>query len=96
MFNKDTGEMSMFKHDITDVYDILTVGTETIPPKEIYYEKLGKLIYTMRNESNVTPQQIQRATGITPDMLLDYEMGRREIPIYDLLVLMSYLENHEF
>ena len=50
----------------------------------------------MRNESNVTPQQIQRATGITPDMLLDYEMGRREIPIYDLLVLMSYLESHEF
>ena len=25
----------MSNHDITDVYDILTVGTETIPPKEI-------------------------------------------------------------
>ena len=37
----------MSNHDITDVYDILTVGTETIPPKEIYYAKLGKLICAM-------------------------------------------------
>ncbi len=85
----------MSNHDIIDVYDILTVGTETIPPKEIYYAKLGKLICAMHNEANVTLQQIQRATGITGDVLQDYELGRREIPVYDLLVLMSYLENRE-
>ena len=49
----------------------------------------------MHNEANVTLQQIQRATGITGDVLQDYELGRREIPVYDLLVLMSYLENRE-
>ena len=83
----------MSNHDIIDVYDILTVGTETIPPKEIYYAKLGKLICAIHNEANVTMQQIQRATGIKGDVSQDYERGRREIPAYDLLVLMSYLEN---
>ena len=55
----------MSNHDIIDVYDILTVGTETIPPKEIYYAKLGKLICAMHNEANVTLQQIQRRNPAT-------------------------------
>ncbi len=76
-----------------ELYDIFTVKTDTIPSKEIYYQKLGQVLNKVRTDCNISPQQVQKETGITMHKLQEYEAGNCEIPIYDLLVLLSFFES---
>lgn len=76
-----------------ELYDIFTVRTTTIPPKWLYYQKLGQVLREMRTDANITPMHIMRDLDISPDELREYESGQREISIYDLLNLLSYMEN---
>ena len=76
-----------------ELYDIFTVRTTTIPPKWLYYQKLGQVLREMRTDANITPMHIMRDLDIPPDELREYESGMREISIYDLLNLLSYMEN---
>lgn len=76
-----------------ELYDIFTVRTTTIPPKWLYYQKLGQVLREMRTDANITPMHIMRDLDIPPDELREYESGQREISIYDLLNLLSYMEN---
>ncbi len=76
-----------------EIYNIFTVGTEFIPPKTAYYAKLGRTLRDIRAEHQITVQQIQQKTGISADVLCKYENGMRDIPIYDLLTILSFIES---
>ena len=52
---------------IQELYDIFTAKTTDIPPEDIYYQRLGRILHEMRIQQGVTPQQIHNDIGITPD-----------------------------
>lgn len=75
-----------------DFYTTLTIGTDLIPSEDIYYKKLGAILYEMRIKQGLAIPQVCYATGIKTDDLYGYENGAQKIPVYDLLLLLSFME----
>ncbi len=46
----------------------------------------------MRIKQGLTIPQVCYATGIKTDDLYGYENGAQKIPVYDLLLLLSFME----
>ncbi len=75
-----------------DLHGILTLNMDSILSECLFYDRLGRMIREMRLEKSLTPNDVERAVGVTPSDLRRYEDGMQNIEIYTLLRLLSYLE----
>lgn len=76
-----------------ELYEVLTLKSDWVPPEDVYYQKLGRVLREMRVAQGISSQEIARNLNIRPDELRGYEDGICEIPVYKLLLLVGYIEN---
>lgn len=78
---------------VQEFTDFITLKTEFMPPKHIYYKRLGKVLREHRTNRGINLDTLADATGISKMDLRHYEDGVADIAIYELWLVLGFLDN---